>query len=88
MDIPLEVGKAIYRTAIDRNAHDAEGVAWWSGVVAEVADVIRADNVSAAAQVILWWHADWTEVGDTARAAASRIRRAARNLKVRLVMLE
>ncbi|AVA38079.1 hypothetical protein ACUXAV_004939 [Cupriavidus metallidurans] len=88
MDIPLEVGKAIYRTAIDRKAHDAEGVAWWAGVVAEVAAVIRADNVSAAAQVILWWHADWTEVGDTARAAASRIRRAARNLKVRLVTQE
>ena len=82
IDIPLDTAKAIYRCAIDARASDSEGAAWWEAVVAEVAAVIRAENTAAAATTIAWWHHDWRQVGDTAKAAASRIRRAARALKV------
>ncbi|WP_244255687.1 hypothetical protein [Burkholderia vietnamiensis] len=83
MDITLDTAKAIYRRAIDSTASDREGVAWWSTVAAELVDVICAESVAAAAAVIAWWHHDWSEVGDTPKAAAGRIRRAARELTVR-----
>ncbi|WP_082079980.1 hypothetical protein [Cupriavidus basilensis] len=82
MDISLDTAKAIYRRAIDARATDAEGSAWWAAVATEVAAVIGAENTATAATVIAWWHHDWSQVGDTAKAAASRIRRAARTLKV------
>jgi len=51
---------AVYRHwGIPETAKDGlGGVAWWAGVVAEVAAVIRANNVSAAVQAVLLWHAD------------------------------
>lgn len=82
MDIPLDTVKAIYRRAIDAKATDGEGAAWWAAVASEVVAVIRAEDTAVAATVISWWHHDWSQVGDTAKAAASRIRRAARALKV------
>ncbi len=68
--------KAIYRQAIDPNASDGEGDAWWSEVGAELSDVIAARTLDEAAALIAWWHHDWSSVGDTARAAAKRIRSA------------
>ncbi|UEC05426.1 hypothetical protein [Burkholderia vietnamiensis] len=81
-DITLDTAKAIYRRAIDSTASDREGVAWWSTVAAELVDVICAESVGAAAAVIEWWHHDWSEVSDTPKAAAGRIRRAAREHRV------
>lgn len=81
MDIALDTVKAIYRRAIDPKATDGEGDAWWASVAAEVACVIRAKSTTTAAASIAWWHHDWSQVGDTAKAAATRIRRAARDLK-------
>lgn len=82
MNIPLDTVKTIYRRAIDAKATDGEGADWWAAVAAEVAAVIGAESVAAAATVIAWWHHDWTQVGDTAKAAASRLRRAGREFKV------
>jgi hypothetical protein len=79
MDIPLDAVKAIYRRAIDTRAGDGEGAAWWAAVATEVIAIIRAENSTAAAAIIAWWHHDWSQVGDTAKAAASRVRRAARD---------
>lgn len=36
LDIPLETAKAIYRRALEPNASDGEGEAWWAAVAAEV----------------------------------------------------
>ncbi|BCN13334.1 hypothetical protein RPSD_52190 (plasmid) [Ralstonia solanacearum] len=82
MDISLDMAKVIYRRAIDENASDREGSDWWAAVAAEVIAVIQAESVAAAAKVIEWWHHDWSQVGDTAKAAAKRIRSAARAIKV------
>ncbi|CAG9169935.1 hypothetical protein [Cupriavidus pinatubonensis] len=82
MNIPLDTAKAIYRRAIDAKATEGEGAAWWEDVATEMAAVIGAESTAAAAAIISWWHHDWGQVGDTAKAAASRIRRAGRALKV------
>lgn len=76
--LPLERAKAIYRTAVDPRALDTEGEDWWSSVHAELNQVIAARTAAEAAQVIAWWHYDWSMVGDTPKAAAQRIRAAAR----------
>ena len=82
MRLDIESAKAVYRRAIDAAASDGEGIVWWTGVADERLQVIQAENTNAAAAVIEWWHHDWHEVSDTALAAASRIRRAARALKL------
>jgi hypothetical protein len=82
MNVTLDTAKAIYRRAIDEKARDSEGLDWWAAVTAEVAAVIHADSLAAAAKVIDWWHHDWSQVGDSAKAAAKRIRHAARVLNV------
>lgn len=74
----IDAAKALYRASIDARAMDGEGDAWWSDVAVELAEVISAPSIMAAANVIAWWHHDWTCVSDTPQAAASRIRRAAR----------
>ncbi len=79
MSIPLDTAKAIYRRAIDPRASDREGEAWWAAVAAEVNMVVSAKDAAAAAAVIAWWHHDWSQVADSPRAAAARIRRAARS---------
>ncbi|VVE52849.1 hypothetical protein [Pandoraea terrigena] len=78
--LSLDCAKAIYRTAIDPRASDAESAAWWDEVADEVRDVVAARTIVEAAQVIEWWHHDWTSVSDTAGGAAKRIRLAAREL--------
>lgn len=80
MHITLNEAKAIYRAAVDPAAGDGEGETWWTAVATELAAVIRANSVATAGQVIAWWHHDWTAVGDSPRAAARRIRRAARQI--------
>lgn len=70
--------KAIYRSAVDATATDGEGEAWWQEVQAELASVLDARTLTDAAAVIEWWHNDWTMIGDTPRAAAKRLRQAAR----------
>lgn len=82
MDIALDAVKAIYRRAVDANASDGEGAAWWASVAAEVESVVGAKNAATAASIIAWWHHDWSQVGDTPKAAATRIRRAADDLRV------
>ena len=79
--LTIERTKAIYRSAIDARAADGEGEAWWSEVQAEVAEVLAARTLCDAAAVIAWWHSDWSMVGDTSRAAAKRLREAARTIK-------
>lgn len=74
----LDAAKTIYRAAIDPRALDGEGDAWWSPVADELAEVIAAPTAGQAAEVVAWWDRDWTSVNDTPRAAAARIRRAAR----------
>ncbi|EYS85845.1 hypothetical protein CF68_09005 [Cupriavidus sp. SK-4] len=83
LDMPLETAKAIYRRAIEPNASDGEGEAWWAAVAAEVVAVAGAENTAAAA-IIAWWHHDWSQVGDTPKAAAARLRRASRALSRRV----
>lgn len=83
VDVSLYTVKVIYRCAIDEKASDGEGADWWAAVAAEVIAVIRAKSIPAAAGVIDWWHNDWGQVGDTPKAAAQRIRSAARAQKVR-----
>ncbi|MDO3615382.1 hypothetical protein Q3O97_05950 [Ralstonia pseudosolanacearum] len=82
VDISLDAVKVIYRRAIDEKVGDGEGADWWAAVAEEIIAVIRAKSITAAAEVIDWWHNDWGQVGDTAKAAAQRIRSAARALKV------
>ncbi|PVX85683.1 hypothetical protein [Paraburkholderia unamae] len=81
MHITLDTAKAIYREAVDSRASDGEGATWWDEVAAEVRDVIAARTVIEAANVIAWWHHDWAVVSDTPRAAAKRMRDAARMLR-------
>lgn len=77
----IDQAKRVYRAAIDATARDEEGAAWWSEVAREVQEVCEAASVKAAAAVIEWWHWDWAAVGDTAKAAAQRIRRAAKSIQ-------
>lgn len=81
MQITLAVAKAIYRKAIDTRASDTEGPVWWRHVADEMHDVIAARTLADAEALIEWWHHDWTEVSDTPRAAAKRIREAAREIR-------
>jgi hypothetical protein len=76
--LTLDRAKAIYRTAVDSTASDGEGADWWAEVHAELREVVAARTAAGAATVIAWWHHDWSMVGDTAKAAAQRIRSAAR----------
>lgn len=82
MQITLDTAKAIYRAAIDTQVSDVEGRAWWDEVADEMRDVIAARTLADAAALIEWWHPDWTEVSDTPRAAAKRIREAARSVRL------
>ena len=79
-ELTLDKAKRVYRTAIDATASDAEGADWWIEVASEVRQVCAATSVKAAAAVIAWWHHDWSAVGDSAKAAAQRIRQAAKNI--------
>jgi len=72
--------KAIYRCAIDFRAHDGEGADWWESVREEMQSVVGASALQDAVAVIDWWHHDWSQIVDSPRAAAKRIRVAARNL--------
>lgn len=76
----LDLAKAIYRNAVDTAASDSEGTDWWAEVRAELERVVSARTQAEAAQGIAWWHSDWEwhAVGDSAKAAAQRIRAAAR----------
>lgn len=74
----IEQTKTIYRAAIDASASDGEGEAWWREVQEEVVRLLAARTVGDAAAVIDWWHIDWAMVNDTPRAAAKRLREAAR----------
>lgn len=76
--LTLERAKTIYRAAVDSQASDGNGAAWWTEVHTEMAKVLTAPSTTEAAQVIAWWHHDWTTVGDSAKAVAQRIRAAAR----------
>lgn len=77
-ELTLDEAKRAYRAAIDATASDAEGADWWIEVASEVRRVCAATSVNAAATVIEWWHHDWSAVGDSAKAAAQRIRQAAK----------
>lgn len=79
-ELTLAQAKQVYRTAIDATASDAEGAHWWIEVANEVRQVCAATSVNAAATVIDWWHHDWSVVGDSAKAAAERIRHAAKHI--------
>ncbi|RQR62887.1 hypothetical protein DIE12_34450 [Burkholderia sp. Bp9015] len=81
--IPVDVAKAIYRRSVDPRASDAEGPMWWEEVADEIRDVLAARTVHDAAAVIDWWHRDWSQVVDSPKAAAARIRQAARVLGYR-----
>ncbi len=83
----IAAAKALYRAAIDAQAKDGEGEAWWSDVAVELVEVISAPSIAAAASVIAWWHHDWTCVSDTPQAAASRIRHAARAHRAKRAVL-
>lgn len=76
--LSLEQCQAVYRAAIDSAVKDSESDAWWAAVAQEIREVCAAPTVAAAAAVIAWWHHDWDEVSDTAKAAAKRIRAAAK----------
>ena len=78
--LSVQDAKAVYRAAIDPRASDGEGEAWWASVHADVQGVVTARTSAAAAQVLAWWHSDWEwgAIGDTPKAAAARIRAAAR----------
>lgn len=76
----MQLAKAIYRAAVDPLASDAEGDTWWEEVRTELCQVLDARSVTRAAAFIAWWHSDWEwqAVSDTPKAAAQRIRAAAR----------
>ena len=82
MAITFDVAKAIYRQAVDPRASDGESSAWWNEVTDEVRDVVGARSLNEAAKVIQWWHHDWTAVSDTPRGTATRIREAARAIRL------
>ena len=77
MVLDLATVKAIYRQAIDADAHDAEGEAWWTEVATEVQAKVDVSDGAAAAYIIAWWHTDWSAVDDTPASAARRIRMSA-----------
>ena len=83
MDLPL--AKAIYRAAVDARAADSEGDTWWEEVRAELCQVLDARSATQAAACIAWWHSDleWQAIADTPKAAAQRIRAAARAYRCR-----
>ncbi|WP_321944800.1 hypothetical protein [Burkholderia cenocepacia] len=83
MAISLDEAKAIYRQAIDSRASNGEGPAWWDEVADEIRDVVAARTIAVAADLIAWWHHDWTCINDTPRRAATRIRDAARAMRLR-----
>jgi len=78
--LSMEEAKTIYRAAIDSDASDGEGLSWWQEVRDEVAQVLDARTLAAAADVISWWHNDWRRVSDHPRAAAKRLREVAKTL--------
>lgn len=77
--LTLERAKSIYRAAVDSQASDANGIAWWAEVRDEIERVLASRSTTEAASVVAWWHHDWTAVGDTAKAVVQRIRAAARS---------
>ncbi|EMM8281136.1 hypothetical protein E4L81_34720 [Pseudomonas aeruginosa] len=77
-ELTQEQIKAVYRSAIDPNARDSEGMDWWEAVGAEIRAVISAPTAKEASMVIAWWHHDWCTVADTPLKAAQRIRSSAR----------
>ncbi|CAN7649244.1 hypothetical protein LJR129_005061 [Acidovorax sp. LjRoot129] len=79
-ELSIDQAKQVYRAAIDAKVSDAEGDDWWMAVTKEVRDVCASRSVKAGAAVIEWWHHDWSAVGDTSKAAAQRIRQAAKNI--------
>lgn len=79
-EMTLDEAKRVYRNAIDSTKTDAEGADWWIEVASEVRRVCAATSLKTAAEVIEWWHHDWSAVGDSAKAAAQRIRQAAKNI--------
>lgn len=85
--LTLDRVKAIYREAVDPRASDGEGSAWWAAVQEEIVHVVKARSVGEAAQKIAWWHSswEWQAVGDSPKAAAQRIRTAARKPRERAV---
>ena len=78
--LTLDEAKAVYGSAIDAQAHDGEGAAWWAEVADEVRTVVAAIDTERAAAVIAWWHANWRAVNDSPARAALRLRRAAARL--------
>jgi hypothetical protein len=64
--------------ATDANASDDEGNDWWMQVTSEMCQVCSATSVQVAAAVIEWWHHDWSVVDASVKAAAKRIRLAAK----------
>jgi len=82
-EMTIDEAKRIYREAIDSCAGDAHGADWWAEIAKEMRDVCAAASVAAAADVIEWWHHDWSAVSDTAKAAAKRIRAAAKKRSTR-----
>lgn len=81
--LTLDQTKALYRAEIAPEAHDAWGSDWWAEVYREIEEVIAAESLDQAANVISWWHHDWSAVSDSPRAAALRIRRAAMRIRSR-----
>lgn len=79
-DLTIDQVKLVYRAAIDARACDEEGADWWEEVARHVHEVCASKSLKGAAAVIDWWHHDWSTVGDSARAAAQRIRQAARSI--------
>lgn len=81
--LTLDRAKAIYREAIDPRASDGEDSAWWVSVHEDLVRVLDARTVAEAAAGLAWWHSDWEwqAVGDSPKAAAARIRSAARRSK-------
>lgn len=86
MELTLDQVRTIYRQAIDPKAKDAEGSDWWDSVSANVLDVTTAPTIAEAAKAIEWWRSawEWKQFGDSAKAAARRIRQAARSIGVRV----
>jgi len=79
-ELTIDQVKRIYRIAVDPTAGDNQGADWWDKVVTEIRKVCAARSVKEGAAVIEWWHHDWSFVGDSAKAAAQRIRQAAKNV--------
>jgi hypothetical protein len=84
LTLTLDQVKTLYRAEIEPNALDAWGPDWWEKVHLEIERVVAADSLAQAA---VWWHHDWMSVSDTARAAARRIRVAAKRARRQPVAL-